>query len=515
MSEIEGQAEAPESNLWIVGVVLVLIGSLGQNLGNNLVSLAHLREHEEELSHHDRDDTQQIAVTPQTSSDSTGDVEMALIENKTFSDDTSEERVIIKTESFFYNHLWGIGTITFVTSSIMCFISFGFAAQSLLASLESIQFVSNIAFAKLVHKEIITHTMLVSTLLIVGGNALVVIFSEHNSLRLNGEEVFALYAENESFHVYLVAAAILVVTSEYTWKRYNNSRMRDRIKLWNHSFIEPFCFCVASAIIGAFAVVNAKNMSMLLASSASTDRSEFNHIQLYIIFFCWVWVVAFWVYRLDTGLDLFPPLFVIPVIQVCFVFFSIICGGVFFKEFHAFSGKQFLGFASGVALILAGVYGLAPDSDLDFSGGDDDKVSKAGSDYVEVPRRAGKRLSFASTVTSSLESVSDNTHVSSEKYSSSGKQRPGFSKNIMRRGTMAHPLAALKEIKRVGVAKAEETETFAPVLRGAVRILAASPFFVMPVDDSDQKTDASSGRYRSRTESYVKESPIAEANEEE
>jgi len=235
-------------------------------------------------------------------------------------------------------------------------------------------------------------------------------------------------------------------------------------------------------------------MSMLLASSASTDRSEFKHVQLYIIFFCWVWIVAFWVYRLDTGLDLFPPLFVIPVIQVCFVFFSIVCGGIFFKEFNLFSPKQFLGFASGVALILFGVYGLAPDSELDFptdDNGDDEKIEVTKLDYVEVPRRAGKRLSFTSTILEALDAP-DNLPDLSGKFSGSGK-RSSSRQSPLRRGSMAHPLAALKEIKRVGVAKAEETPQFAPVLRGARRlsILAASPFFAMPEDDQDQKTDAS------------------------
>lgn len=509
-------AEAPSSNLWILGVALVLLGSLGQNLGNNLVSLAHTMEH----GSGNDDDEEAGANSPRKkSSESLGDVQMTVVGSKGNNDlaegdedkeeedslkkdltpapdalVAADEAAVVKKSSYFFEHLWGIGTTTFVVSSVMTFVAFGFAAQSLLASLESVQFVSNIAFAKLVHKEEITYTMIVSTLLIVGGNALVVIFSGHNSLVLNGAEVFALYAENSAFHIYLAIAGTMCASAEYTWKYYHKSRLVHKVKLWNHSFVEPLCFCVSSAIIGAFAVVNAKNMSMLLASSASSeDRSEFKHEQLYIIFFCWIFIVGFWVGRIDQGLDLFPPLFVIPVIQVCFVFFSILCGGIFFKEFHTFTDKQFAGFSAGVSLILFGVYGLAPDTELDFSANPEEdvhvKTEVAGEETI-APKRANKRLSFSAS------SVQKTTRGSVEDpVSGRGRTISGGSKKSMKRiNTMSHPLAALKELGRVGVEKAEAEPAFAPMVRGARRlsILAASPFFATPEDDADVKTDTSS-----------------------
>jgi len=488
----------------------VLIGSLGQNLGNNLVSLAHSLEH----GHEHDDETDDVT---KKSDGSPGDVQMTMVKSNAANDlaegdednddDSSkdpagspapdalvaaDEASVKKEQSFFFKNLWGIGTVTFVVSSVMTFVAFGFAAQSLLASLESVQFVSNIAFAKLVHKEEITYTMILSTLLIVGGNALVVVFSGHNSLVLNGAEVFALYAENGAFHIYLAIAGSMCAAAEYTWKYYHKSRLVHKTKLWNHSFVEPLCFCVSSAIVGAFAVVNAKNMSMLLASSASSDdRSEFKHEQLYIIFFGWIFIVGFWVGRIDQGLDLFPPLFVIPVIQVCFVFFSILCGGIFFKEFHTFTDKQFAGFSAGVSLILFGVYGLAPDAELDFSGdpGHDTIVATQVEEIV-VPKRANKRLSFSAGSKPLQPRGSVEDPVSSRSRTTSFDSK----KSMKRVNTMSHPLAALKELSRVGVEKAEAQESFAPIVRGARRlsILAASPFFATPVDDADAKTDTSS-----------------------
>ena len=51
--------------------------------------------------------------------------------------------------------------------------------------------------------------------------------------------------------------------------------------------------------------------------------------------------------------------------QVFFVLFAIICGGIFFQEFETYDAIQFVGFLSGVVLILLGVYGLAP-NDIDI-----------------------------------------------------------------------------------------------------------------------------------------------------
>ena len=139
-------------------------------------------------------------------------------------------------------------------------------------------------------KEDITPAMIVSTFLIIAGNSLVVIFSGHNTLLLNGIQVFDLYAKNTAFHIYLAVGGSLGLFCEYIWKYYQHSRRKLRERLWNHTFVEPLCFCVASAIVGAFATCNAKNISMLLNSSAAStsDRSELKHEQLYIILIGWI-----------------------------------------------------------------------------------------------------------------------------------------------------------------------------------------------------------------------------------
>lgn len=46
--------------------------------------------------------------------------------------------------------------------------------------------------------------------------------------------------------------------------------------------------------------------------------------------------------------------------QVFFMFFAILCGGIYFSEFNTFSVKEAAGFCVGIVVVFAGVYGLAP-----------------------------------------------------------------------------------------------------------------------------------------------------------
>ena len=105
-------------------------------------------------------------------------------------------------------------------------------------------------------------------------------------------------------------------------------------------------------------------MSILIQDSARGD-DEFKKPTVYVILVVWLMLVSYWLNRLNKGLELFPPLFIIPVMQVFFVFFAILSGGIYFQEFETFNSSQWGGFVAGVLMILGGVFGLAPlDDDL-------------------------------------------------------------------------------------------------------------------------------------------------------
>eukprot|EP00597_Dinobryon_sp_UTEXLB2267_P018650 CAMPEP_0201101984 /NCGR_PEP_ID=MMETSP0812-20130820/15569_1 /ASSEMBLY_ACC=CAM_ASM_000668 /TAXON_ID=98059 /ORGANISM="Dinobryon sp., Strain UTEXLB2267" /LENGTH=481 /DNA_ID=CAMNT_0047359265 /DNA_START=39 /DNA_END=1484 /DNA_ORIENTATION=- len=335
---------------YVIGVILVIFGSLGNNLGNNLVSLAHEQNRETQVneakSKKNKNDAPELEKTTTVKDDNKNDIENSSPVEVTKPAHT-DHRVL--------------GTVIFIFGNLFTFASFGFGAQSLLASLESIQFVSNLFFAKYVHHEIVSFRMIMATLSIVGGNILVVIFADHAALLITSNQMIHLYVTNTIYHAYMIAAFLVYVLTTYIYLHYYHSRViLRRPLLWNHSFVEPFCYAASSAIVGTQAVLKSKCMALLIQVTLRGVQNEFASWYIYFILAIWLLLVSYWLNRLDKGLMMYPPLFIIPVMQVFFVFFAIICGGLYFQEFLAFSAIQFVGFTIGVVMILSGVYGLAP-----------------------------------------------------------------------------------------------------------------------------------------------------------
>ena len=88
----------------------------------------------------------------------------------------------------------------------MC--SFGFAAQSLLASLGSVQFVSNVFFGKFVLGENVTGKTWLATIVICVGNMLIVYSSNRDSKEYTAKELF--YAYTQDYKWYCLAMGILL-----------------------------------------------------------------------------------------------------------------------------------------------------------------------------------------------------------------------------------------------------------------------------------------------------------------
>ena len=293
-----------------------------------------------------------------------------------------------------------IGTTSFIIGNLLIFAAFGFAAQSLLASLESVQFISNVFFARYLHKEIITRRLVISTSAIIVGNILVLVFADHSASSLTSSDMVHLYATNTSYHVYLILSCITFFACHFTFLHYNKARTilpqsrtilplsNPTTTLWRSELIEPLTFAISSTLIGTQAILNAKCMSMFIQISAQGDN-EFEKPAIWVVLIIWLILTIYWLKRLDLGLALFPPMFIIPVLQVFYMFFAIIAGGIFFQEFNTFTPIQSTFFALGVVFILGGVYGLAPTNSSNAVGSKvcEELVEQVSSGFDEARER--------------------------------------------------------------------------------------------------------------------------------
>ena len=121
----------------------------------------------------------------------------------------------------------------------------------------------------------------------------------------------------------------------------------------------PFSYAAISAIIGTQSVLLAKSSSELVRTTLG-GNNQFDSPFTYFILTAWITSMVFWLYRMNAALRKFDGVFIIPVLQVVWTLFSIVGGGVYFREFSKFDTKDTALFTLGVCVVIFGVYLLAP-----------------------------------------------------------------------------------------------------------------------------------------------------------
>jgi len=282
-----------QSSDWMIGAALMLVGAVLTNLGNNLMSYGFAQQRDIDKRKYSVDSAEDDSILKSSSPTAEG------------SDGSKKSQ----------GTWWLVGTIIFVLGALIVFLSFGFAAQSLLAALESVQFVSNVAFAKYIHGEMITRRIIISTICIIFGNILVVIFSSHKAVRLTSDKIAMIYLHNTGFHVYLVISGAAFFLTYGIWRKYIYSRIELNTCLWKHNMVETMSYIIYMSLIGSAAVLHSKNLSMLMQHCIQ-DANQFATPYRAIVWgelFTWIFFGGWYINRVNCGLSLYPPVFFIPV----------------------------------------------------------------------------------------------------------------------------------------------------------------------------------------------------------
>ena len=346
---------APADLTW-VGILAGLAGSIAINLGNNLQSLGM------------------------------HNLEMAMIEKLGRDGDAFSERPPIEPSA---SRTWRVGTCVFVIGSLLNFGSYGFAAQSLLASLEAVQFVTNVAFGRLALGKPISRAMYAGTGLTVAGTVLTCFFSSKQAAEICSiRDLLALWA-NPLWLAYLVFAlgfggALRAAYQYFAAKQPQTARTTTLCAVLYATF---------SALFGTLSVVCAKLLAELLA--LQTDGvNVFSSWFLYAVAVAWVSLVGVWLWRMNAALALYEPLLIIPLLQANFIFFAIVSGGIHFREFDYMRTRNWAGFGAGVFVIFGGLSLLAPGGG---AGPDSEEPAEedGGGPRASSPRASAPRLSDA------------------------------------------------------------------------------------------------------------------------
>jgi len=298
-----------------LGIVLGLAGSIAINTGNNLQSLGMY------------------------------ELELSQAEEQIHSKEEKKDLKVCSSKT------WVFGTVIFVTGALLNFASYGFAPQSTLASLESVQFVTNLFLGKLLLKKEVTKRMYLGTFLTVGGTLVTVTFSSKEAEMVEVMGDLVELWENALWIGYILFIVLLAILLHISFQMY-----KDVVDAQNAMAV---VYAVFSALWGTLSVVFAKLLAQLVEFQAN-NVNIFSHWFTYVTILAWLVLMMYWLYRLNTALGLYNPLFIIPLLQANFIFFAIVSGGIYFKEFNYMDSVQWIGFTSGIICMFSGIALLVP-----------------------------------------------------------------------------------------------------------------------------------------------------------
>ncbi|KAJ3675835.1 hypothetical protein LUZ60_004877 [Juncus effusus] len=304
---------------WVVGALINIVGSVAINFGTNLLKLGH--DQREKLS--------------------------------TLNNDEGNGKHVLKPIIHFQT--WRIGILFFSLGNGLNFVSFAYAAQSLLAALGSVQFVSNIAFAYFVLNKTVSIKVMVATIFIVSGNIFLVSFGNHQSPVYTPEELIDKYS-NLVFILYCLFLIIIIALNHYIYRK--GEALNEVSLYW--STLLPFSYAVVSGAVGSCSVLFAKSLSNMLRLTMGSGYSLQSWFT-YSMFLLFLSTAGFWMARLNEGLSLFDAILIVPMFQIAWTFFSICTGFVYFQEYQVFSPLRITMFLVGISLVFVGISLLAPE----------------------------------------------------------------------------------------------------------------------------------------------------------
>lgn len=334
------------NNNWIIGVVLGLSASVAINAGNNLQSLGlkRLKELKERVEGPRNETNSQKNCTF-----------FFKFKSSTVAPENIAHAVNDPHRAKPYeSKIWIFGTVIFVTGTILNFYSYAFAAQSLLASLESVQFVTNLLFSSCMLGAKVTRQVILGTVLTVLGTILAVQFSSKSATKHSLHELIVLYA-NPAYLAYLGFTLVLLIGLRLLYKFHTGLERLNTPQKFT-SLVIPWSFSIGSALVGTQSVVQAKILSELLAEQFRGIENIFLSWFTYITVIIWLVTAAVWLKQLSDALGLFDPMFIIPLLHCSFIFFAILSGGIYFKEFNTFSVQQWVGFWGSILIMFLGLF---------------------------------------------------------------------------------------------------------------------------------------------------------------
>lgn len=353
---------------WMIGVVLASLGSLISNLGLNLQKLNHINNNLIN-EQHDNIIHDEFVSLPATVSYQNGNSDTAIqsitvqpVMNHSSNVDT------IQTD-YTQQKLWQVGLMCVILGSIADFIALVYAAQSIVAPLGSLTLVSNTLLAPVILHESINWNDILSTMIIIIGSVLAVIFASHTDHILTIPQLLQLFTTNQ-FMIYCVCTSVVCIVLYQCNLQLVYYKQASPPLYVNYIKYHRFILASLSGIIGAQSVLLAKVTAQLIANTVSGNSILFIYWQSYVIMIGLFTAIVTQIRILNSALQQFDALYIVPVFQSFWILMSVLSGMILFNESHDVfqeTGRG-IGFIAGVLLTIFGVYYLSQRGTVNVSG---------------------------------------------------------------------------------------------------------------------------------------------------
>ena len=276
------------------------------------------------------------------------------------------------------------GWFIFLIGNGLNFCSLRFTAQTVLSALGSIQFIANIINIYILFKIKPTKSQIFGTLLIIIGITFILLLSNLSTYsQLTVDQIVDLFKSkgNMIYLICVISISIIIQCIYYYLKRkeesMNNNNGNDNNKngllfqeendtelnlflfTTKSKLIMSICYALISTMIGTQSAVFSKCIALILT------QLDFKNFMFYLLIILWICSMLFWLYRMNKSLYLYKSVFIIPLLQVLWMIFSIISTGLFFKEINKYKWYDLIAFIISIIIVSCGVYFLSPPTKRD------------------------------------------------------------------------------------------------------------------------------------------------------
>ena len=149
--------------------------------------------------------------------------------------------------------LYGVGTVVFFGSTLTVFGAMALAPASILAPIEAVQFPTNVAFARIVNKVAVNAKMVLSSLTILVGLAVIVASGNHANTSYTPADLAEKW-ENGTWIGYLSGVVLVAAVCHVVWLVYEKARKAER-PMPSSDTVLPSLYALSSSMIGSISVL--------------------------------------------------------------------------------------------------------------------------------------------------------------------------------------------------------------------------------------------------------------------